>query len=529
MSERTRLLARLALLAAVFSALDYLLVARWGPGKEYWRATGGGVRLFLVLSAGWSVMANGLVSERQSGGHRSPVGAVAMSLCLAGLIAVACLGDTATSGDEYAFLFQAKTYAAGRLWNPAPPGGQALAPMYTWVSGGIWVGQYPPGWPMVLAVTQLASLPPWVMNCALMGLVTVAIAAIVQRNGSDRQSAALAAALFCLSPFVLFNAASAFSHLLAAGLAAGVYLCRARADGEGRASFLLGAGALLGMLVLTRPPTAVVVALPLLPALVLPRMQWRQALLIGAGCLPFLLALFAYQAAVTDDPLEPVYHLGGRNVDHLYFDRRSIGIGLVLLLGKVKELSLWVSPLIVPLWAGLWIVKARRGALNAVDWVFPLAMVLFCFYPYDGGNRYGPRYYLDVWPLAICTIGGAVPSLTPGKAGMVRRAMVAAVVYGVTLTPFLAWQIATIVRERQEPFRLAAARNLANAIVCLEASAGRVSPMSPADLTRNGIVLDQPVLFANCTQIRPQALRAIFPGRTIWLYRGQPKLIPADR
>ena len=69
---------------------------------------------------------------------------------------------------------------------------------------------------------------------------------------------------------------------------------------------------------------------------------------------------------------------------------------------------------------------------------------------------------------------------------------------------------------RQEPYRMAAAAHLHDAIVILETESalGLIAP----DLVRNPPGLDAPVLYARST-VSVDALRRIFPQRSIWRYR----------
>ena len=51
------------------------------------------------------------------------------------------------SGDEYVYLYQAETMAAGRLWNPAPPSPEIFATNYVIQEPGRVFGSFPAGWP----------------------------------------------------------------------------------------------------------------------------------------------------------------------------------------------------------------------------------------------------------------------------------------------------------------------------------------------------------------------------------------------
>jgi hypothetical protein len=55
------------------------------------------------------------------------------------------------SGDEYDYLFEARTFLAGRLWNPVPALPDLFAHFHILFTNGKWVAGYPPGWPLLLA------------------------------------------------------------------------------------------------------------------------------------------------------------------------------------------------------------------------------------------------------------------------------------------------------------------------------------------------------------------------------------------
>ncbi len=54
--------------------------------------------------------------------------------------------------DETAYLFQAKTFAAGQLWAPAPPEPEFFEHEHMIMRNGRWFSKYPPLWSALLAV-----------------------------------------------------------------------------------------------------------------------------------------------------------------------------------------------------------------------------------------------------------------------------------------------------------------------------------------------------------------------------------------
>src|SRR5258708_640301 len=117
-------------------------------------------------------------------------------------LSVACfvLDRFPNSGDEYSYLFEARTLAGFRLWEAPPALGADLIPFRTWIFGSKWISQYPPGWPMVLSTGLLLGLPPWTMDPVLGGSSVATLAALCRRLG-DQASTVVAVALFTLTPF----------------------------------------------------------------------------------------------------------------------------------------------------------------------------------------------------------------------------------------------------------------------------------------------------------------------------------------
>ena len=61
--------------------------------------------------------------------------------------------------DELTYLFQARTYARGALWAPAPiPRSPFFVPFVVTMEGRRF-GKYPPGWPLLLAIGERSKLP----------------------------------------------------------------------------------------------------------------------------------------------------------------------------------------------------------------------------------------------------------------------------------------------------------------------------------------------------------------------------------
>lgn len=431
------------------------------------------------------------------------------TLWAAGLLPVACavgvLQGFSNSADEYAYLFQAQTYGSGHLWNPAPILGQALAADYTWVKDGKWAGQYPPGWPGMLAVSGWCGIPYWLVN----PLLAVALVAGLRRLAGISNTVLL---VMACSPFFIFNAASYHSHLAAGLLGVMAVLCLEKALApRPKWDWALAAGLAVGGVGLVRYISAALIAAPFALA-VLRQRRWGVLAAVALGIAPCLAGVLWYHASITGDPLKPVYWMGGRTADHLYFDQAGMAEGIRISGWRLIELVEWAGPGLVAVWFGVLISKIRQRKLNAADWVMPLFVLVFLFYPFDGANRYGPRYYFEAFPFLILTLRGV--ELGP----MAKRLLCLSLVYNLVALPFLAGFYRQMVTERMDLYAQVQSQGLTNAVVLVKDGPGRLWKMEPDDMARNGLTADGPVLYARADKTTEAELHHAFPSRQVWVY-----------
>src|SRR3954454_24192695 len=139
-----------------------------------------------------------------------------------GLAAVWVLRGFPNSGDEYSYIFGAKTFLAGRLWNPLPPVHDLFSHWHILFWNEKWVTIYPPGWPLLLATVMGLRFPAWLASPLCGGVLLFAVLKIGEKRDGP-VGGLVAAALVASSPFFLFNAGSYFDVLPAA--AAGLLFC----------------------------------------------------------------------------------------------------------------------------------------------------------------------------------------------------------------------------------------------------------------------------------------------------------------
>ena len=228
--------------------------------------------------------------------HRRLAALMLVGLGITGsLLAVWILRAFPNSPDEYDYLFEAKTFLAGRLWNPLPPLPDLFAHVHLIFWYEKWVSLYPPGWPMLLAAVMGLRLPPWLAGPLCGGVLLFAMLKLGQKRDGTL-GGLLAVALVAFSPFFLFNAGSYFSGISAAMM--GLLFCWAALAflEYPRWSNAICAGLALGMLGLIRSQNVVLSGLPFAVQFLLRARRRHYCLAPGiilAG-LPFLAALLLY-------------------------------------------------------------------------------------------------------------------------------------------------------------------------------------------------------------------------------------------
>lgn len=261
--------------------------------------------------------------------HRWRSALVASAIFLVSLLATACVSQQVFEGvphieDEFAFLFQAKTLAAGRIWVDTPANLEFFNLPFLIDHDGKWFGKYPPGHPLVLALGVLVG-HPWLIDPLASSLALVVIYLLGRRLYGER-TAVIAVGLGVSSPFFLLQSGTYLSHPTTL-LFVSVFLYSLLRMNEGSRAFAVVAGFSIGMAFLSRQLTAVGVAVPfvihgLYQVAHDPRRHGMNYLLVVALFVPFVAALLAYNAALTGSPFTSTYEL------YWPYDRIGFGPGV---------------------------------------------------------------------------------------------------------------------------------------------------------------------------------------------------------
>jgi hypothetical protein len=332
--------------------------------------------------------------------------------------------------DEFANLWQAEVMADGRINLPTPASPRSFLVPFVVDYQGSRFAKYTPGWPATLAIGARFNMA-WMVNPLLAGIAVW----LTYRLGGRLAGMVvgmLAAALMTVSPMFLMLSGSLMSHNLSLVLTlcftlAWLDLFFPQREVEARGVLpdwlLVGVCASsMGLLILTRPLTAVGVALPfVLHGLVRfwrgSRQDRRRLLYIALAALALALILLLWQAALTGDPFLNLYTLWwdydrvgfgpgiGRKASGHSLRQARINTRFSLQAGQ-HDVFGWpfLSWLFLP-FGLLALRRSREGWLIAG--VIPSLVAVYGAY-WIGSWLYGPRYYYEGLPaLAVISAWGA--------------------------------------------------------------------------------------------------------------------------
>lgn len=332
--------------------------------------------------------------------------------------------------DEGVQVLQARTYASGHLSDPLPAAPEFTAVMHEAEHAGRRFGQFPPGWPALMAPFALLRAE-WLAGPLVALLVAVLLRALLQRIEPDPRSRTLALAVLVLAPFTWFMGGSHMNHGLAtAGILLGVLgaVRVLEATAERTALWGLACGAGFGLAVATRPLDGAAFAAPaalVLLAAFARRADRRLPVVVAALAGAAVLAAVAWvNWSTTGSPTRFGYQLLWGPSHDLGFHAAPWGPahtparGLAIVNGYFLKLqqAFFEAPLpsLVPATVALFL--ARRSSTGDRLLLAGSALLLTGYWAYwHDGDFLGPRFLVPLGPvLAIWT--GRLPALL-GDAG----------------------------------------------------------------------------------------------------------------
>ena len=277
-----------------------VMLTEWVSGTAI--ALGGGLVLAILLRRArlpWEHDGLALPDERSAGARAGRILPVVLPLAALGLylaVARVVFSGQPLYLDETVQAIQAKIFASGRLWLPAPKWPEFFYTLHFVIRDGRMFSHYPPGHPAMLALGAVFGAT-WIVGPCF-GAASVALFGSFARRADPNRAVAIAAtAIFAFAPFVLFMSGSHMNHVteLTWTLAGVAGLAAAMTSDSPRPWMAFASGIGFGMAATVRPGDAFAFALPaglwyLGRALREPR-RWADALASGAGVAVPMLAM----------------------------------------------------------------------------------------------------------------------------------------------------------------------------------------------------------------------------------------------
>jgi hypothetical protein len=459
------------------------------------------------------------------------------AVLLAAILAYTAAAVWPNSGDEYGYLYLADTLLHGRFYNPAPPAPDLFDFNWIGMHDGRTASQYPPGWPVFLAIFRALHIHQ-LANPVLVGVLGISLSACLKRLEVRPETRLPLLAMVLLSPFTLFNGASLFSHLLASVATVGICYLQIRDDVDPSFWRKAGIGALMSVLLVTRHDTFLIVA----AVFIIDRLAIRRlgvlsdAVAFAVGGLPISVAWLGYNWGVTGNPFLTTMLWA-------FPDQQTFGIGypgLVFINTMKMAMLLLMFAGFVPvlLYVAALFGRLLQRSVRFYDLLLPAAVLFFMFYPHDAGHQYGPRYWYFAWPCIVLTIGPEL-SAVGGVVRIIGRRFNLTSLANKQLCLFAGFTIGfavflrTYIDERRSLYAIPVPETPAIVIVPdwdLKLVPWQIVPFKvfAKDLTRNGLDFDAKVLYGRADDPRYVKIACAMTGYHVFRWRSPGTLEKVD-
>lgn len=429
------------------------------------------------------------------------------------------------SGDDYSYMYQAKLFAAGKLYAEDPLYDHA-SPLHNCVATsclkdlhGHRFSQYPPGWPAILAFGAALGVP-WIVNPLLGALLVFLMLRYVERQ-MGKELVAVTWLLLTLCLFFVYYAASSRAHIAAALFVFAAFLAYDAAERRSRHArmWIFVAGALLGYSSMIRYidwiPLGVWIGASLL----------RRKNLVGLALFAVGFTLLAsgnlvYDALLSGDPFQAPATINGTVGTN---GRLVISwIGLQMTGERLAYLAAIFPPVLL---LGLFYRRYRPSPkVKMYLTLFLMNVGIYFFYAASAGGP-GPRYFLAYFPFLILAVVDLCRWIyregTAGARQLWRFGMACLLIGNVV---YLAVEGYTI-HGRRDLARAEKQTGPGKKIFLLKSGTYLTSA---SDLTRNPPDLStaENLYFHWCTQSQRDALLKRFPERKVYVYEYPAHLDP---
>jgi hypothetical protein len=438
------------------------------------------------------------------------------------------------SGDEYVYVYQAKTMANGKLFGKAHDLPQFFHFNHIAQKDGIFVGRFPPGWPAFLSLAFLLDFPPFIVG-PILALISMVILYFFARRQYSDTVAVWAVVALAFTAYFLYFSASFFSHTSCMMAVVAFVACLYRYMDTRAVPYALAAGFFLGLAAATRYFTAFLIFLPFIPMLFVNYRLKSIFILfwIGLGALPCMIFLLWFNYSTTGNPMLPVT-VWAYPEEALGFVKGHTPLqGVDHLVRRVAMFLYWCSPALLILYVIFLVQKLMRRSerlAHVEDYSFALLTAGYFFYYEIGGDQYGPRFLLEALPFLVLFVTRKVfESLSQWTMAL----FIAGCVYAIVKLPVISFREHRIIKERTDVFTQVEQRKINNAVVLISTFAGDLRPMPIGDLTRNEPPFQSDVLFVFDIPHQNKQLFNYYPDRDFYRYQwipgeGRGKLVKLD-
>lgn len=427
------------------------------------------------------------------------------------------------SGDEYVYLYQAKTMANGKLWERAHDLPRFFHFNHIAQKDGILVGRFPPGWPIFLSLAFYFDFPAFFVD-PILGLIAMVIFYFFAKRQYSSTVATCALAAFAFTSYFLYFSASYFSHISCMVAVLAFVACLYRYMDTRLVHYALAAGFFLGLAATIRYFTAFLIFLPFIPVLLnnyrtksLPIFLW-----IGLGALPCLIFLLWFNHSITGNSFLPVT-MWAYPDEALGFVKGHTPLkGVEHVVRRIGMFVYYCSPALLVLYAIYLVQKLldKSDRLNHVeDYTYALLAAGYFFYYEIGGDQYGPRFLLEAFPFLALFVTRRV---LESRSQWAIAFFIAGFIYAIIKIPILSVREHAVIRERTDVYKQVAERKLKNAVVMISPFVGDIRPMPVGDLTRNEPSFQSDVLFVSDIPGANKELFNHYPRRDFYRYQWLP-------
>ena len=468
------------------------------------------------------------------------------AIALYSLWAHMLLGGIPHIDDSMAAVWAAEVYLSGDLTRPLPKNPEffeVFGVLGARANLGWWTSMYPPAWSIIL-MPFVALGVSWLANPLLAGLLAV-FTGLLATELFDRRTGRLTSLFMLLSPFVGGLAAMQLSHISTGLCCVVAWLMVLRLLKTGQIHYGVFAGLALGLALLNRPVTAVILGCVIGIA---PLVRWNDSLKARKGVLAAVstvilcgVLLLTYQGIITGDPMTPGHKvtmgdwakigfgkLGASSEHTVEMGLRNTGLRMEVL---NRLLLGWPIPSFLAVLLPLVLLRQKWTMLWLLLPIFLLSGLFMMFWYYE--EYYPARYLFTGVPYLLVLTAAGIAYLTREEASKRVRSIASGTALGCTLFTlccsnedfhdFFIPQHGDV-----EPIleQVLAAYEIDNAVVFMD-SVGRMDTDGTSrndyyatGFRLNNLDLDGPVVFVrNLPKNDNNKMVKQYPGRSYYLYR----------